>query len=111
MANYTPYEGNDIWAVPLAVTDFNVLVALLGGFILLFGLVSYLLKESYYLSEAREYKVSFSKLNLACPLRPLLPLGTLLCFAFSSSSFSSFPLPDLGAGTHGETVIAGTMPC
>ncbi|OAA41389.1 Na(+)/H(+) antiporter 2 [Metarhizium rileyi] len=52
MANYTLYEGKGIWSVPLQVTDFNVLVALLGGFISLFGLVSYLLKENYYLSEA-----------------------------------------------------------
>ena len=44
--------ANDIWAIPLAVTDFNVIVALLGGFVSLFGLVSYLLKESYYMSEA-----------------------------------------------------------
>lgn len=44
----------DIWAVPLALTDFNIVVAVLGGFVSLFGLVSYLLKENYYLSEARE---------------------------------------------------------
>lgn len=53
------HEGKDIWAIPLAVTDFNVLVALLGGFISLFGLVSYLLKENYYLSEARECPITF----------------------------------------------------
>lgn len=45
--------AHNIWAVPLAVTDFNVVVALLGGFISLFGLVSYLVKEKYYMSEAR----------------------------------------------------------
>ncbi|KAG6059033.1 hypothetical protein E4U32_004246 [Claviceps aff. humidiphila group G2b] len=44
--------AHNIWAVPLAVTDFNVVVALLGGFISLFGLVSYLVKEKYYMSEA-----------------------------------------------------------
>ncbi|KID81174.1 Na(+)/H(+) antiporter 2 [Metarhizium guizhouense ARSEF 977] len=43
---------NKIWAIPLAITDFNVIVALLGGFVSLFGLVSYLLKENYYMSEA-----------------------------------------------------------
>ncbi|KAL7950968.1 Sodium/hydrogen exchanger family domain-containing protein [Trichoderma barbatum] len=42
----------DIWAVPLALSNFNVVVAVLGGFVSLFGLVSYLLKENYYLSEA-----------------------------------------------------------
>jgi hypothetical protein len=47
--------ANNIWAIPLAVTDFNVIVAFLGGFISLFGLVSYLLKENYYMSEAREF--------------------------------------------------------
>lgn len=42
----------NIWAVPLQLTNFNVVVAFLGGFISVFGLVSYLLKERYYLSEA-----------------------------------------------------------
>lgn len=36
----------------LAVNNFNIVCASLGGFITLFGLVSYLLKEKYYLSEA-----------------------------------------------------------
>ncbi|KAJ0295933.1 hypothetical protein COL516b_012086 [Colletotrichum fioriniae] len=36
----------------LALTNFNILVGLLGGWISLFGLVSYLCKENYYLSEA-----------------------------------------------------------
>lgn len=39
----------------LAVVNFNIVCATLGGFITLFGLVSYLLKERYYLSEARQY--------------------------------------------------------
>lgn len=38
-----------------AATNFNIAVSLLGGWITLFGLVSYLLKENYYLSEACEY--------------------------------------------------------
>lgn len=38
----------------LAVTNFNVVCATLGGFITLFGLVSYLFKEQFYLSEARK---------------------------------------------------------
>ncbi|KAL7799817.1 Sodium/hydrogen exchanger family domain-containing protein [Trichoderma ceciliae] len=44
--------AGNIWAVPLALSNFNIVVAVLGGFISLFGLVSYLLKENYYLSEA-----------------------------------------------------------
>lgn len=44
--------AHNIWAVPLQLTNFNIIVALLGGFISLFGLVSYLLKENFYLSEA-----------------------------------------------------------
>ncbi|KAK4167377.1 Sodium/hydrogen exchanger family-domain-containing protein [Cladorrhinum sp. PSN259] len=36
----------------LAVTNFNIVVSVLGGFISLFGLVSYLCKEDFYLSEA-----------------------------------------------------------
>lgn len=46
--------ADNIWAVPLALSNFNIVVAVLGGFISLFGLVSYLLKENYYLSEARK---------------------------------------------------------
>jgi hypothetical protein len=42
-----------IWAIPLQLTNFNIAVAVLGGFISLFGLVSYQVKENYYLSEAR----------------------------------------------------------
>ncbi|WYZ37525.1 hypothetical protein EsH8_II_001031 [Colletotrichum jinshuiense] len=36
----------------LAVTNFNIIVGVLGGWISLFGLVSFLCKETYYLSEA-----------------------------------------------------------
>lgn len=45
----------NIWAIPLQLSNFNIIIAVLGGFISLFGLVSYLLKENYYLSEAREF--------------------------------------------------------
>lgn len=38
----------------LVVTNFNIVCAVLGGFISLFGLVSYLFKERFYLSEACE---------------------------------------------------------
>jgi len=38
----------------LEITNFNIVTAVLGGFITLFGLVSYLLKENFYLSEACE---------------------------------------------------------
>jgi len=36
----------------MRVTNFNIVVASLGGFLSLFGLVSYLLKEKFYLGEA-----------------------------------------------------------
>ncbi|RDW71359.1 putative Na(+) antiporter 1 [Coleophoma cylindrospora] len=36
----------------LAVTNFNIVCSVLGGFITIFGLVSYLFKEKFYLSEA-----------------------------------------------------------
>jgi len=38
----------------LDISNFNIVVSVLGGWISLFGLVSYLLKENFYLSEARE---------------------------------------------------------
>lgn len=37
----------------LAITNFNIVVSVLGGWVSLFGLVSYLCKENFYLSEAR----------------------------------------------------------
>ncbi|KAI3093356.1 hypothetical protein CBS147333_10101 [Penicillium roqueforti] len=43
---------HNIWAVPLQLSNFNIVVSVLGGFISLFGLISYLLKENYYVSEA-----------------------------------------------------------
>ncbi|KAL1306568.1 hypothetical protein AAFC00_005254 [Neodothiora populina] len=36
----------------LSIVNFNIVCATLGGFITIFGLVSYLLKEQFYLSEA-----------------------------------------------------------
>lgn len=39
----------------LAITNFNIVLSVLGGWISLFGLVSYLCKESYYMSEACKY--------------------------------------------------------
>ena len=46
----------------LAVTNFNVVCATLGGFISLFGLVSYLFKERFYLSEACKSAQMYGKL-------------------------------------------------
>lgn len=34
------------------VSNFNIVAATLGGFLSVFGLVSYLIKEKFYLSEA-----------------------------------------------------------
>jgi hypothetical protein len=47
----------------LATTNFNIVLSPLGAWISLFGLVSYLCKESFYLSEAR-----------MCESEPLAPL-------------------------------------
>lgn len=38
----------------LDVSDFNILIAFIGAFLSVFGLVSYLFKEKFYLSEARK---------------------------------------------------------
>jgi hypothetical protein len=38
-------------------SNFNIVCATLGGFITLFGLVSYLFKEPLFLSEARKHTV------------------------------------------------------
>lgn len=45
----------------LALTNFNLVCATLGGYITLFGLVSYLLKERFYLSEACTFLFQMSK--------------------------------------------------
>lgn len=45
----------------LALTNFNIVCATLGGYITLFGLVSYLLKERFYLSEACMFLFQISK--------------------------------------------------
>lgn len=39
----------------LILTNFNIVCATLGGFITLFGLVSFLVKERLFLSEPRMY--------------------------------------------------------
>ncbi|KAM7206257.1 Sodium/hydrogen exchanger family domain containing protein [Rhypophila sp. PSN 637] len=57
----------------LALTNFNIVLSVLGGWISLFGLVSYLCKENFYLSEAlisllAGVVVSPSAANLVRPL-------------------------------------------
>ena len=42
----------------LEINNFNIVCSVLGGFITLFGLVSYLFKERFYLSEACKYPFS-----------------------------------------------------
>jgi hypothetical protein len=49
----------------LAVTNFNIVCSVLGGFITLFGLVSYLFKEKFYLSEARKSPLSLEMGSLS----------------------------------------------
>lgn len=51
----------------LLVSNFNVVCATLGGFITLFGLVSYLFKERFYLSEACKYCKSPFEKHLLIP--------------------------------------------
>lgn len=41
----------------LDVNNFNIVISVVGGWISLFGLVSYLCKENFYLSEACEYPI------------------------------------------------------
>lgn len=43
----------------LDVINFNIVCATLGGFISVFGLVSYLFKERFYLSEACMYPCGY----------------------------------------------------
>ncbi|KAI0539134.1 Sodium/hydrogen exchanger family-domain-containing protein [Xylaria digitata] len=52
----------------LNVSNFNLVVSVLGGWISLFGLVSYLLKENFYLSEAPGITFGPSALNWVRPI-------------------------------------------
>ncbi|KAI2704638.1 hypothetical protein CBS147354_9632 [Penicillium roqueforti] len=72
---------HNIWAVPLQLSNFNIIVAVLGGFVSLFGLVSYLLKENYYLSEAREYSLTPAG-GWGAPARLLQVISLLVGVAF-----------------------------
>lgn len=56
----------------LALTNFNLVCATLGGYITLFGLVSYLLKERFYLSEACMFLFQMSKEPKHGPFIPTL---------------------------------------
>lgn len=51
----------------IVLTHFNIITAVLGGFITVFGLVSYLLKERFYLSEARRFTYQSLVANLTPP--------------------------------------------
>lgn len=51
----------------LAVVNFNIVCATLGGFITCFGLVSYLLKEKFHLSEACAFLPSISSIPALFP--------------------------------------------
>lgn len=59
----------------LEVNNFNIVLSVLGGWISLFGLVSYLCKEHFYLSEAREL----------CPAPACLRGGTASRFRYCAS--------------------------
>lgn len=57
----------------LAITNFNIVCSVLGGFVTLFGLVSYLFKEKFYLSEARKLTFSLDMLPFDIQLTHALP--------------------------------------
>lgn len=57
----------------LDLSNFNIVVSILGGWISLFGLVSYLLKENFYLSEARRFNPPI----IPCGLHRMLPSSSL----------------------------------
>lgn len=67
----------------LSVVNFNIVCAVLGGFITLFGLVSYLLKEKYYLSEARGFFYSWRDTWIALLTPPLQVISLIGGLIFS----------------------------
>lgn len=62
----------------LDLSNFNIVVSLLGGWVSLFGLVSYLLKETFYLSEARE----------SCPSE-VTSIRALFCLATATTTYAN----------------------
>lgn len=53
----------------ISLINFNIVCATLGGFISVFGLVSYLFKEKFYLSEACVWPVMSSSSSLFTVIR------------------------------------------
>src|SRR3954468_629776 len=62
----------------LATTNFNIVLSVLGGWISVFGLVSYLLKERFYLSEARKCRTRAPVVIYPCLLALDWRLGSAL---------------------------------
>ncbi len=67
----------------LTPTNFNIALSVLGGWITLSGLFSHLLKERYYLSEARQ------------PARPCHLPQDKMSTANATQSYPSLPAPYL----------------
>lgn len=68
----------------LAVNNFNIILSVLGGWVSLFGLVSYLCKENFYLSEACESPLStFSLCQSTQKLTSFVVISLLAGVAFS----------------------------
>lgn len=80
----------------LAITDFNIVLSVLGGWISLFGLVSYLCKEEFYLSEACTFPMSH---RIAPPIcqgpTGTLPLTLLIVISLVAGVIFSPPVANL----------------
>jgi len=86
----------------LAVTNFNIVCATLGGFISLFGLVSYLIKERFYLSEACEDSIP-ALITIHANIHLSLVISLLAGFTFSPH-IANFIRPLEYAGGSEETL-------
>jgi sodium/hydrogen antiporter len=84
----------------LAVDNFNIVCATLGGFIALFGLVSYLCKERFYLSETCEFA------SLLLPRQRYSPVLviSLIAGAILSPSAANLIRPKQYAGGNEQTL-------
>ncbi len=79
----------------LDTSNFNIVVSVLGGWISLYGLISYLCKENFYLSEACEWheitlaaKLTWHPSNISAGWRGIFTTG---CQFHTPSRICRFP--------------------
>ena len=89
----------------LALNNFNIVCATLGGFITVFGLVSYLLKEQFYLSEACDKTPRIRR----CTVLTFVPVISLVAGLIFSPHATNLLRPEEYALHNAETLETITL--